>query len=149
MESVRITVDDGADLNQVAIKLGAAGLTRIQVNQEARTITGQVPMGQRGGLSLVPGVEMVAGPHQMHGAAVEPARVGVIIAVTDEAQENCEIEWVAEKLMAAGLKDININDMVGVITGTIEADKIASLSGINGVARVDEEVTSTTAQKTP
>jgi len=44
---------------------------------------------------------------------------------------------VVQKLMSAGMADIQSLDAIGVITGTLDDSKIADISSIEGVAKVE------------
>jgi hypothetical protein len=51
------------------------------------------------------------------------------------------VEGLAERLRAEGLEVDQVLGDIGVITGSVPADKRSSLDGLEGVAGVEEEAT--------
>ena len=63
------------------------------------------------------------------------SKIKVLISVGDEYYDR--LSEVAEKLQAAGMHVDQWLVEIGVLTGSISADKVSSLSQIEGVADVE------------
>jgi len=65
------------------------------------------------------------------------SRINVAVAVADNAQSR--IYEVAAACRAAGLAHTATLAVVGVLTGSVESDDLAKLSGVPGVLTVEVE----------
>jgi isopropylmalate/homocitrate/citramalate synthase len=63
------------------------------------------------------------------------SRISLTIAVSDECLDN--ILEVAQNLRSVGMQVVQIMDTVGVITGSIEQSRVATVSTIEGVESVE------------
>ncbi|MEZ4664071.1 MAG: hypothetical protein R2911_41590 [Caldilineaceae bacterium] len=63
----------------------------------------------------------------------------VLITVSDESL--AQIPALVEKLMEIGLTDIQVMAAVGIITGSLEEDKIAEVLQMPGVAQIQRSQT--------
>lgn len=63
------------------------------------------------------------------------ASVNVLISVNFEAID-CRSELV-ENLRSVGLENINSLESIGIVTGSIEEDKITDILTVEGVTRVE------------
>src|SRR5262245_23388374 len=73
----------------------------------------------------------------VEGAAMAKAKP-VVVTVTDEAVKN--IEAVADKLAAEGMKVEQVLPVTGVITGSCPAGKKGALRSVKGVHSVEDDV---------
>ena len=71
------------------------------------------------------------------GADMDKVRVNITI---DDAHAD-QIDQVAEQLKAAGLEIEQTLSTLGIVTGSIEKDKVSSLSEVTGVESVEEDKT--------
>jgi hypothetical protein len=63
------------------------------------------------------------------------ASVDVLISVNFEAID-CQSEFL-ENLRSVGLENINSLESIGIITGSVEEDKITDILTVEGVTRVE------------
>ncbi len=63
-----------------------------------------------------------------------------VTVTVDDGHLN-DVEGVAGQLRAAGVNVEQVLDAVGIITGSVPADRRSSISGIDGVAAVEDELT--------
>ena len=66
---------------------------------------------------------------------------GARVTVTVDAAHLDDVEGLAERLRAEGLEVDQVLGDVGIITGSVPADKRSSLDEADGVAAVEEEAT--------
>lgn len=69
------------------------------------------------------------------GADMDKVKVNITI---DDAHAD-EIDQVAEQLKAAGLEIEQTLSTLGIVSGSIEKDKVSSLSEVTGVEAVEED----------
>ena len=62
-------------------------------------------------------------------------KVTLLVTVDDEYADR--VSEVAERLRAVGMKVENLMEVLGTITGSIEADKVELVSHLTGVAHVE------------
>jgi hypothetical protein len=70
---------------------------------------------------------------------MSPVSVPVVISVADDRLG--DMGTVVDALRAAGLRVDRVLMVAGVITGTVDGDRISSLSTVPGVAAVETERT--------
>ena len=63
----------------------------------------------------------------------------ITVSVDDEHLE--QVDGVAEELKSAGMKVEQVLGSVGIITGSVEAERRADLAGLPGVGSVEDENT--------
>lgn len=68
------------------------------------------------------------------------SKISLLVSVHDEYRER--LPEVAEKLQAAGMQVAQWMVEIGVITGSIDSEKVGVLSRIEGVASVEPSVES-------
>jgi hypothetical protein len=61
--------------------------------------------------------------------------IDVLISVNFEAID-CQSEFL-ENLRSVGLENINVLESIGIVTGSIEEDKITDLLTVSGVDRIE------------
>jgi hypothetical protein len=61
----------------------------------------------------------------------------ISVLVTLEKEHFDEIDGIADRLRSAGMNVENIMELVGAITGSIEAGKKETISHLKGVAHVE------------
>jgi hypothetical protein len=66
---------------------------------------------------------------------------GARVTVTVDDAHLDDVEGLAERLRAEGLEIDEVLGDIGVITGSVSADKRRSIDGLEGVAGVEEEAT--------
>jgi hypothetical protein len=69
--------------------------------------------------------------------ATPEERRAITVAVADS--HLAQIEAVAERLRAAGMKVEQVLPAIGVITGTVPASSLAALSAVEGVASIEPQ----------